>query len=164
MFSWTQSIKVWKFINTSPWKEKWMSEYIWYTPLSQIFTIVIKSHTNMFHSCANLIKECTTSNNGITTFNPSNNSTLVNKHKLDLVKVFVGASNAIFMRRVWYSNNTCLTRLNMEIHLVLMFRNILLPFCFHDFCPFGKFQVSFGVMVEISIYTLQKIFNVRNQR
>ncbi len=45
---------------------------------------------------------------------------IINKHKLDLVEVMMGASNAIFI-------NTCLTRLIMTIHLVLMLQNMLLP-------------------------------------
>jgi hypothetical protein len=39
-------------------------------------------------------------NNGNMVFNPNNVFTLVKKHKLDLVKVMIGASNAILMRRV----------------------------------------------------------------
>jgi hypothetical protein len=34
---------------------------------------------------------------------------------------------AIFMRKVQYSNNTHLTRLIIEIHLILMLHKILLP-------------------------------------
>jgi len=34
------------------------------------------------------------------TFNPNNVFTLVNKHKLDLVEAMMGASNAIFMKKV----------------------------------------------------------------
>jgi hypothetical protein len=44
-----------------------------------------------------------------------------------LVEAMVGASNAIFMRKVQYSNNTHLIGLIMDVHLVLMFCNILLP-------------------------------------
>jgi len=83
---------------------------------------------NMSCSCANLIKECTTSNNGITTFNASNISTSVNKHKLDLAEIPMVTFNAIFMKRMQYLDNTCLTKLSMDIHLVLMFCNISLPF------------------------------------
>jgi hypothetical protein len=54
----------------------------------------------MSHSCANLIKECIASSNGKTTFNLNNISTLVNKHKLDLVEVIVATSNGIFMKKV----------------------------------------------------------------
>jgi hypothetical protein len=125
-----------------------MSKYIQYTSPSQIFIVVIKSHPNMSGSCANLIKECTTSNNGIKTFYPSNISTLVNKHKLDLVKVIVGASNAIFTKRVQYSNNTCLTRLSMEIHLILMFRNILLPFISIIFTHLENSKCLFGLWLK----------------
>jgi hypothetical protein len=82
-----------------------MSQYIQYTSLSQILAIVIKSHTNLSCNCANLIKKCTVSSSGIITSNPINVSTLVNKHKLDLAKVILGASNIIFMKRMKYSKN-----------------------------------------------------------
>ncbi len=98
-----------------------------YVPSSQIFIAVIKSNINTSCSWENLINEWITSNNGIMAFNLSNVFTSVSKHKLDLVEVMVGASNVILMRRVQYSNNTCLTRLIMDIHLVLIFHNILLP-------------------------------------
>ncbi len=130
MLSKTQLIKVSKFINISTWKKEWMSQYIWYTFPSQILTTTIKPHTNMSHSCVNLIKECTTSNSGIIAFNPNNISTLVNKHKLDLARVIMGASNVIFMKKMWYLDNICLLGLIMDIHLVLMPHNILLPFFF----------------------------------
>jgi hypothetical protein len=77
--------------------------------LSQILIIIIKSHTNTSYSGANLIKDCIVSKSGVIAFNPYNISTLVNKHKLDLIEVSVGASNAIFVRKVQYSDNTCLT-------------------------------------------------------
>jgi hypothetical protein len=54
-----------------------------------------------FH-CANLIKECTASNINIITFKPNKVSTSNNEDKLDLVGGIVGASNAIFMIKVWY--------------------------------------------------------------
>jgi hypothetical protein len=77
--------------------------------LSQILIIIRKSHTNTSYSGANLIKDCIVSKSGVIAFNPNNISTLVNKHKLDLIEVSVGASNAIFVRKVQYPNNTCLT-------------------------------------------------------
>jgi hypothetical protein len=84
-----------------------------------------KSHTNTSHNYPNLIKKCTASNNGKIGCNPSNILTLLNKHKLDLVEVIEGASNAMFMKRMRYSDNRHLTKLNMDIHLVLMFHNML---------------------------------------
>jgi hypothetical protein len=39
----------------------------------------------------------------------------------------MSASKAIFMRRMQYLNKPHLTRLIIEIHLVLMFHRILLP-------------------------------------
>jgi hypothetical protein len=39
-----------------------------------------------------------------------------------------------------------------------------LPFVSMIFYQLGKFQISFGAMVEISIDTLQKILNAKNQR
>ncbi len=98
-----------------------------YIPSSQIFIMTIKSHINTSHSWENLSNEWTTSNSGIMAFNLNNIFTLISKRKLDLVEVMVGASNVIFMKRVKYSNNTCLTRLIMDIRLVLIFHNILLP-------------------------------------
>jgi hypothetical protein len=35
---------------------------------------------------------------------------------------------------------------------------------FHNFYQFGKPQIPFGAMIEITIQTLQQIFNARNQR
>ncbi len=98
-----------------------------YIPSSQIFIVAMKSHTNTLCSWENLINEWTTSNSGIMAFNLNNIFTSVSKHKLDLVEAMVGAFNVIFMRRVQYSDNTCLTRLIIDIHLVLIFHNILLP-------------------------------------
>jgi hypothetical protein len=80
--------------------------------------------------------------------NLNNNFTLVSKHRLDLAKAMVGASNAIFMRKVQYLDNTHLTRLIMDIDLVLMFHNILLPLVSMIFTNFGKLQVFFGVQLK----------------
>jgi len=98
-----------------------------YIPSSQIFIAAMKSHTNTLCSWENLINEWTTSNSGIMVVNLNNIFTSVSKHKLNLVEAMVGASNVILMRRVQYSDNTCLTRLIIDIHLVLIFRSILLP-------------------------------------
>jgi hypothetical protein len=38
----------------------------------------------------------------------------------------VATSNAIFMKRMWYSDNTRLIGVIIEFHLVLMLRKILL--------------------------------------
>ncbi len=97
-----------------------------YVPSLQIFIVVIKSNINTSCSWENLINEWITSNNGIMAFNLINVFTSVSKHKLDLVEAMVGASNVILMRRVQYSDNTCLTRLIMDIHLVLILHNIFL--------------------------------------
>jgi hypothetical protein len=86
----------------------------------------MKSHTNTSRNWEILINEWTASNSGIMAFNPNNIFTLTNIHKLDLAKIMVGASNAIFMRKVQYSNNTCLIKLIMDIHPVLMFHEFLL--------------------------------------
>ncbi len=142
-------------------KNEWMSQYIQYTSPSQIWTIAIKSHINMSCNCANLIKKCTISSSGIITSKPINVSTLVNKHKLDLAKSILGASNIIFMKWMWYSNNIFDT---MDIHLVFKFHKILLPFVSMIFYQFGKFQISLGAMVEINIDTLQKNLNSKNQK
>jgi len=87
----------------------------------------MKSQTKASFNYANLIKECIDSNVYITTLKRNKVSTLISKDILDLVEGIVGASNAIFMRKVWYSNKTHLTKLIIEIHLVFMFHMILLP-------------------------------------
>jgi hypothetical protein len=75
----------------------------------------MKSHTKTSRSWENLINEWIASNSHIMAFNPNNVSTFVNKHKLDLVEAMVGASNAIFMMKVWYLDNTCLIGLIMDM-------------------------------------------------
>jgi hypothetical protein len=60
-----------KSINASPSKEVWLSQYMWYTSLSQILIIVMKSQTKT-PSFVLEIKECTTFNGGMTVFNPNN--------------------------------------------------------------------------------------------
>jgi hypothetical protein len=57
-----------------------------------------------------------------------------------LLKVIVGAFNAIFVKKVQYSNNTCLTWLIMTIHLVLILHNILLPFVSMIFANLTNFK------------------------
>jgi len=89
--------------------------------------MAMNSHTNTSRSWENLINEWIASNSGIIAFNLNNVFTLVSKHKLDLVEAMVAAFNVILMWKVQYSDNTRLTRLIMDIHLVLIFRNILLP-------------------------------------
>jgi hypothetical protein len=81
-------------MNTSPWQEEWMPQYIQYNPF-----------TNLDYC-----------------------NKITHKHKLDLIKAIVGTSNVILMRKVQYSNNECLMKLIMDIKLILMFRNVLLPF------------------------------------
>ncbi len=95
---------------------------MWYTFSSQIFIVVMKSHTKTSFNCVNLIKECIVSNIYITTFKPNKVSTLVSKYKLDLVEGIVGASNAIFMKKnVIFKQMQHLTKLIIKIHLDLMF-------------------------------------------
>ncbi len=108
-------------------KKDFWSQNMRYTSFSHIFTTTMKSHTKIFFSCANLIKECITCNINIIVFKPNKVPTLVNKNKLDLAKGTMSASKAIFMRRMQYLNKPHLTRLIIEIHLVLMFHRILLP-------------------------------------
>jgi len=60
--------------------------------LSHIWITNRKLHANTSYSGANLIKDCIVSKSGVITFKPNNISTLVNKHKLDLVEVSAGAS------------------------------------------------------------------------
>ncbi len=86
------------------------------------------THKHMLHNYANLMKERIVFNSGIIVVNPMNVLTSINKHKLDLAKAIVGTFNVIFMRKVHYSNNTCLMKLIMDIQLVLRFHNVLLPF------------------------------------
>jgi len=59
----------------------------------------MKSQTKISLNCANLIKECITSNIYITKFKPNKVFTLISKYKLNLVKGILGASNAIFMKK-----------------------------------------------------------------
>jgi hypothetical protein len=108
--------------------------------LSQILITIRKSHANTSYNGTNLIKDCIVSKTDVTTFDPNNISTLVNKHKLDLVEVSVGAPNAIFVRKVQYSNNTCSTSLIMIIHLVLILHNILLLFVSMIFANLTNFN------------------------
>jgi len=61
-----------------------------------------------------------------TTFKPNKIFTSINKNKLDLAKGIVGASSAIFMRKMQYIDKTHFIGLIIEIHLILMFHKILL--------------------------------------
>ncbi len=61
------------------------------------------------------MKECIAYTSGITSSNPNNVSTSMNKEKFNLMKGIMGAFNAIFMKRMEYSINTHLTRLIIEI-------------------------------------------------
>jgi hypothetical protein len=120
MFSWAMSLNVVKLLNTLPSKKDCRSQNMWYTSPLHIFTITMKSQTKTYFSYANLIKKCTTFNIGIIAFKPNKVSTLVNKDKLELTKGTMGASKAIFMRRMWYLNKAHLTRLIIEIHKILL--------------------------------------------
>jgi len=105
-----------------------MPQYIQYTRFTYLDYCNKITHKHILHNYANLIKECIISNGGIIVVNPKNVSTSINKRKLNLAKVIVGTSNVILMRKVQYSNNTCLMKLIMDIQLILMFRNVLLSF------------------------------------
>jgi hypothetical protein len=91
--------------------------YILFIDLDCCYEITNKKSLN----CVNLVKEHITSNIYITKFKPNKVSTLVCKDKLNLGEGIMGASNAIFMKKMWYLNKTHLTKLIIEIHLDLMF-------------------------------------------
>jgi hypothetical protein len=79
----------------------------------------------------------------MTTFNPSNVFTSMNKNKLDLTLGTMDVSNVILMKRVWYLTKTPFTILNtnlIDIHLSLILCKIL---ClgFHDLYQFGELQM-----------------------
>lgn len=113
-------LNVVKSLNTLPSKKDCRSQNMWYTSLSHIFTITMKSQTKTYFSCANLIKKCTSFNISIIAFKPNKVSTLVNKDKFELTKGIMGAFKAIFMKRMWYLNKAHLTRLIIEIHKILL--------------------------------------------
>jgi hypothetical protein len=79
------------------------------------------------------------------TFNPNNIFTLVIKHKLNLAEVMVGAPNVIFMKKVQFSNNTHLIGQIMDVHLVLMFHNILLLLISMIFANLVNFKCLLGL-------------------
>jgi len=70
--------------------------YILFIDLDCCYEITNKKSLN----CVNLIKECITFNIYITKFKPDKVSTLVCKDKLYLVEGIVGASNAIFVKKM----------------------------------------------------------------
>ncbi len=65
-------------------------------------------------NCAYIMKKCIAYTSGITTSNPNNVSTSMSKEKLNLMEGIMGPSSVIFMKRVRYSINTHLTRLNIK--------------------------------------------------
>jgi hypothetical protein len=87
----------------------------------------MKSQTKSPLNCANLIQEYTTFNIYIIAFKPNKVSTSINKDKLDLVEGIVGASNAIFIRRVHYIDKTHFVRLIIDINVILMFHKKICP-------------------------------------
>jgi hypothetical protein len=56
----------------------------------------------------------------------------------------VGTSNVSFMKRMWYSNNMCLTRLFVDIYLIVMFHNIMLLF-FPSFWQIPNVSWAYGL-------------------
>jgi hypothetical protein len=103
-----------KLVIASPSKQEWFLQCIQCTLLSQILIVAIKSQTKMCLNYAYLMKECIAYASGIITSKPNNVSTLMNKENFNLMKGIMGASNAIFMKRMQYSINTLLTRLIIE--------------------------------------------------
>ncbi len=75
----------------------------------------------------------------------------------------VGASIAIFIKKVWYSDNTCLIRLTIDIHLVFVFRKILLPLVSMIFASFVNCKCLLRLWLK-NIQRLQNTFNVKHQR
>ncbi len=57
-------------------------------------------------NCAHIMKEYIAYTSGIATSNPNNVSTSISKEKFNLMEGIMGASNAIFTKRVQYSINT----------------------------------------------------------
>jgi hypothetical protein len=118
---------------------------MWHTSPSHIFTDAMKSETKTSLNYANFIKECITVDIIIITFKPNKDSTIISKDKLDLIKGMVGASNAIFTKKVQYLNKTCLTKLIIETHLIVMFHIILLPSIFVIFANLVNFKCLSGL-------------------
>ncbi len=95
-----------KLVITSPSKQEWFLQYMQCTSLSQILIVAMKSQTKTCLNCAYIMKECIAYTSGITTSNPNNVSTSMNKEKINLMEGIMGASNAIFTKRMQYSINT----------------------------------------------------------
>ncbi len=108
MFSWAVLIKIAKLLNTLPSKEDCLSQNMQHASPSHTYEIIKKTSLNF----ANFIKECTAFNIDIITFKPSKDSTSINKDKLDLAKDIMGASNVIFMKRLWYFRQEMLDKTN----------------------------------------------------
>ncbi len=111
----------------------------------------MKSQTKSFLNCENLIKECTTFNIYVTTFKPNKVFTLINKDKLDLAEGIVGASSAIFMKRVQYTNKDTFDRIDHRDPCYFNVPQKFVALNFHDPCPFGKLQMHLEDMIEITI-------------
>jgi hypothetical protein len=75
----------------------------------------------------------------------------MSQDKLDLGEGIVGASSAIFMKRVQYIDKTHLIKLITDIHVILMFHKILLPLISMIPYPVGKLQMHLEDMIEITI-------------
>jgi hypothetical protein len=71
-------------------------------------------------------------------FNPDNISTSISIHRLDLEEAMVGASNAIFMRRVWYLDN---------IHLIKSMSSNLTTFDLEN----SIIQIDFEISIVVPI-------------
>jgi hypothetical protein len=89
-----------KLVIASPSKQEWFLQYMRCIALSQILILAIKSQTKTCLNCAYLMKECIAYTSCITTSNPNNVSTSMSKEKINLMEGIMGASNAIFMKRV----------------------------------------------------------------
>jgi hypothetical protein len=84
----------------------------------------------------------------------SNNvSTLVNKHKLHLIKVIVGCH----LHKKSDIETTMFDKIKHGYPPNFDISQYFVAFCFHDFYQFGKFQMFLGAIVEINIDTLQRL-------
>jgi hypothetical protein len=110
----------------------------------------MKLQTKSSLNCTNSIKECTTFNIYITTFKPNKVSTSISKDKLDLVEGIVGASHAIFMRKLEYINNI-FDRIDHTDPCYFNVSQNFVALNFHDHYPFGKLQMHLEDMIEITI-------------
>jgi hypothetical protein len=66
---------------------------------------------------------------------------------LELMLMYM--SMPIIINRIRYSTITLLVKLNIQIHFVFTFFNILKPFNFHDAIQFCEFQMALGFIVKI---------------